>query len=149
VTLSQGATALLRGTPIVIGPVLVLFLVHSLLSQTGIMQYYKHRGTDPTHLRYALNNVYFKELGEYFVMRSSLYGAIEHQDRKAVMGFVEWGEAYLAQIPDIQLYRDLAIARQNLGDEAGALALIAQARAIYLRIDQSRILSVEWKRVRS
>jgi len=47
------------------------------------------------------------------------------------MGFIEWGEAYLDQIPDIQLYRDVAIARQNLGDEAGALALIAQARAIY------------------
>ena len=47
------------------------------------------------------------------------------------MGFIEWGEAYLEQIPDIQLYRDVAIARQNIGDEEGALALIAQAKAIY------------------
>ncbi|NRP94651.1 O-Antigen ligase [Marinobacterium sp. xm-g-59] len=131
VKLSLGATALLKGSPLVIVPIMVLFLVHSLLSQTGIMQYYKHRGTEPTHLRFALNNVYFKELGEYFVMRSSLYGAIEHQDQNAVLGFIEWGEAYLEQIPDIQLYRDVAIARQNIGDEEGALALIDQAKAIY------------------
>ena len=131
VKLSLGAKTLLKGPPLVIVPVLVLFLVHSLLSQTGIMQYYKHRGTEPTHLRFALNNVYFKELGEYFVMRSSLYGAIEHQDHNAVVGFIEWGEAYLEQIPDIQLYRDVAIARQNIGDEKGALQLIARARAIY------------------
>ena len=131
VKLSSGATTLLKVTPLVFVPVLVLFLVHSLLSQTGIMQYYKQRGTEPTHLRFALNNVYFKELGEYFVMRSSLYGAIEHQDEKGVLGFIEWGESYLEQIPDIQLYRDVAIARQNIGDESGALALIAEAKAIY------------------
>jgi len=131
VQLSSSATALLKVTPILIVPVLVLFLVHSLLSQTGIMQYYKQRGTEPTHLRFALNNVYFKELGEYFVMRSSLYGAIEHHDQKGVLSFIEWGESYLEQIPDIQLYRDVAIARQNIGDERGALALIAQAKAIY------------------
>jgi O-antigen polymerase len=131
IKLSSGATTLLKGTPLVFVTVLVLFLVHSLLSQTGIMQYYKQRGTEPTHLRFALNNVYFKELGEYFVMRSSLYGAIEHQDEKGVLGFIEWGESYLEQIPDIQLYRDVAIARQNIGDESGALALIAEAKAIY------------------
>ena len=131
VRISSQASALLRWTPVFIVPVLVGFLTHSLVSQTGVMAYFKQRGSDVTHLRFALNNVYFKELGEYFVMRGSLNGAIEQKNMTQVQGFIDWATPYLDQIPDTQLFSDVATAYHHLGEHEQAIAVIEQAQAIY------------------
>lgn len=129
--LSAPASGLMRWSPVFLVPLLVGFLTHSLVSQTGVMAYFKQRGAESTHLRFALNNIYFKELGEYFVMRGSLYGAVEQNNRDQIQGFIEWASVYLEQIPDIQLYRDLAIAYQSVDDIEKATEVINRGHAIY------------------
>jgi O-antigen polymerase len=129
--LSLGARSLLRWTPVAVVPLLVGFLVHSLLSQTGIMNYVKSRGTQLHHLSYALNNLYFKELAEYFVMRGALYSGLEANNRQRAVEFIDWAVPYLKQVPDIQLYRDLAIAYQQVDEPQKALAIITEGSAIY------------------
>jgi len=44
---------------------------------------------------------------------------------------MEWVEPFLEQIPDIQVFQDLAIAHQQLGNSESALAVIERAHAIY------------------
>jgi len=131
VKLSRSAGYLVTGSVFVVVPLVSVFLAHSLLSQTGIMQYLKGRGAQPAHLNYALNNLYFRETGEYFTMRALMYSAL-HQGKKDNLGlFVEWAEPFLQQIPDIQIFQDLAIAYQQLERSDEALAVIERAHAIY------------------
>ena len=131
VRLSLGAERLITGSVFVVVPLVSVFLMHSLLAQTGIMQYLKGRGTQPSHLSVALNNLYFRETGEYFTMRAVLYSGLQNQNAEQVTLFIQWAESFLRQIPDIQIYKDLAIALQYSGRQEEAQALLDQAHSIY------------------
>ena len=131
VKLSVGAMSLIKGSVFVVVPLLSVFLSHSLLAQTGIMQYLKGRGAQPAHLNVALNNLYFRETGEYFTMRALMYSDIQQGKTDNLGLFVAWAEPFLEQIPDIQIFQDLAIAHQQLGNSESALAAIGRAHAIY------------------
>jgi len=129
--LSRSAKQLLVGVAFIIVPLASVFLSHSLLAQTGIMQYLKGRGSQPAHLNYALNNLYFRETGEYFTMRALMYSELHAARTDNLSLFTEWADSFLEQIPDIQVFQDLAIALQQLGRNDEALAVIERAHAIY------------------
>lgn len=131
VQLSGAAQRLLLATVFIVVPGLSTFLAHSLLSQTSIMQYLKGRGAQPQHLNYALNNLYFRETGEYFTMRALLYSALHQQQPQLVSSYISWAEGFVEQIPDIQIYKDLAVAYQSQGEVEKSLNIIARAHAIY------------------
>ena len=131
VRLSLGARRLISGSVFVVVPLVSVFLTHSLLAQTGIMQYLKTRGAQPVHLNHALNNLYFREMGEYFTMRAVLYSDIQQGLHTNLPVFIEWAQAFLTQLPDIQIYRDLAVALQYEGRADEAVALITRASQIY------------------
>jgi len=131
VRLSLGAERLITGSVFIAVPLVSVFLMHSLLAQTGIMQYLKGRGTQPSHLSIALNNLYFRETGEYFTMRAVLYSGLQNQNAEQVTLFSEWAQSFLRQLPDIQIYKDLAIALQYSGRQNEAQALLDKAHSIY------------------
>jgi len=131
VNLSMGASKLITIMALSVPPLVTVFLMHSLLSQTGIMQYLKSRGTQPQHLNYALNNLYFREQGEYFMMRAVLHSAIKRDDQSAVNQFISWAQEFLVEIPDIQIFHDLALAFEYLGDKKQASQIINRATSIY------------------
>ncbi|NVK00875.1 MAG: O-antigen ligase C-terminal domain-containing protein [Oceanospirillaceae bacterium] len=131
VRLSGGASKLITIMALSVPPLVTVFLMHSLLSQTGIMQYLKSRGTQPQHLNYALNNLYFREQGEYFMMRAVLYSGINRAEKRDVEAFVDWAEPFLEQIPDIQIFKDLSVAYQYIGNDSDASKVIERASAIY------------------
>jgi len=131
VGLSPSASTLLLASSIIMPSLLTVFLMNSLLSQTGIMQYVKFRGSELHHLRFALNNLYFKEQGEYIVMRSTLLGGMSSGAKEEVEIFVNWAENYLSQKPDIQLFRNQAVAYQYLGRFDEAKSIINHASSIY------------------
>ncbi len=64
-------------------------------------------------------------------MRGALYSGIEADNRQRAVEFIDWAVPYLKQVPDIQLYRDLAIAYQQVDEPQKALAIITEGSAIY------------------
>ena len=146
VNLSMGASKLITIMALSVPPLVTVFPMHSLLSQTGIMQYLKTRGAQPQHLNYALNNLYFREQGEYFMMRAVLYSGIQRKEQASVDSFVSWAESFLQQIPDIQIYKDLAAAYQYLGEAGKSKRVLDLASGIYpaekaLQVAKTKLLS--------
>ena len=138
VNLSMGASKLITIMALSVPPLVTVFLMHALVSQTGIMQYLKSRGSQPQHLNFALNNLYFREQGEYFMMRAVLHNGIERGDQVAVNHFVNWAKDFLEQIPDIQIFHGLAAAYEYLGDKEQALQIINRATSIYPAVESLR-----------
>ncbi len=143
--LSASARGLVSGVSVLSVPLVTMFLVHSLVAQTGIMQYLKSRGAQPFQLNYVLNNLYFRETGEYFSMRALLYSQIQQKKHEHIAAFISWAEQFLHQIPDMQIFRDLAVAYEYEGRNDEAKAVIARARAIYpeveLLVDANKVIS--------
>lgn len=131
VRLSEGASKLMMLMALTVPPLVTVFLMHSLLSQTGIMQYLKSRGTQPQHLSYALNNLYFREQGEYLMMRAVLMSDLQRGESAGVESFALWAESFLEQIPDIQIFKDLTVAYDFLGRPSDAGRIITLATSMY------------------
>ncbi len=131
VPFSDSARVMIRGATLVIPALLITFLTHSLVANAGIIQFMRSKGSEPGHLQLALNNIYFREMGEFFWMRTLLYRDIQLQQRDNTGLFIEWANQYLEQIPDKQVYQDLARAYLYLGQRDAALRTLARVRAIY------------------
>lgn len=129
--LTNSARRLITSAVLIVVPLSSVFLMHSLTAQTGIMQYLKGRGSKPIHLNIAMNNLYFRESGEYFLMRAVLYSGIQDKNLEQVEMFSEWAESFLYQVPDLQIFKDQAIGLQFLGEPEGAQRLLDQAHSIY------------------
>jgi len=129
--LSDSARSGLQITTLVATPLLVIFLTHALLASTGIVQFMRSKGTQPKHLTPALSDFYFNEMGEFFWMRTLLNLDIQQQQREHTANFIDWARDYLRQIPDKQVYVDLARAYLHLGEQKQALETLTKVRAIY------------------
>lgn len=128
---SDSARLTMGGAALLLPALLIGFLTHCLLANAGIAQFLRTKGSEPRHLELALNNLYFREAGEFFWMRTLLYRDLKLQRQDNTELFIEWAEQFLEQIPDKQVYQDLARAHFHAGDRQQALQVLARARAIY------------------
>jgi hypothetical protein len=64
-------------------------------------------------------------------MRSNLANSLYSKDEAGLNEFIRWGQLYLEQIPDVQLYADLAVAFDALGRRETAQMMLAEAQSIY------------------
>lgn len=128
---SESARITILGSSVLLPALLITFLTHSLLANAGIIQYMRSKGTQPVHLQTALDNLYFRELGELLWMRTLLYQDIHLKQQDNTALFIEWANQYLEQIPHKQVYQDLARAYLHQGKQQEALRTMARARAIY------------------
>lgn len=131
VRLSRAMAGMLVGLSLLTVPLVGTFLTHALVAQTGVMQYLKSRGQQVMGLNYAMNNLYFNEMATYFVMRQQLFAGLQQESEPSIQGFVDWGREYIQQIPDIQLYADLAVAYDALEQTGQARETLAEALSIY------------------
>lgn len=129
--LSRPAQSGIRVTTLVATPLLIMFLAHAVLASAGIVQYMRSKGTQPKHLAPALNDFYFREMGEYFWMRSVLYRELHQNTKEHTQEFIDWAQRYTQQSPDKQLYTDIARAYLHLGEKQRAIKTLTHVRAIY------------------
>ncbi|SEF76575.1 PglL family O-oligosaccharyltransferase [Marinobacterium lutimaris] len=110
---------------------LVMFLTHSLLANAGLIQYLRSKGAELKHLQPGLNDLYFREISQYYLLRTLLYSDIHNGTRDNTQDFINWAEDFLAQIPDKQTYQDLARAYLHIGNRSKAIATMDEVHAIY------------------
>jgi len=129
--LSLSAARTITLASLIIPPLLSVFLSHSLLAQTGMLQFLKSKGTELNHLRYGRGNIYFREYANQFYMRHVLYSGIQADASNQVEAYVAWAEKFLTQIPEIRVYIDLAKAYSFLGRNDEALSTLEYAQSVY------------------
>ncbi|WP_188747002.1 PglL family O-oligosaccharyltransferase [Marinobacterium zhoushanense] len=131
IQLSRPAQNGVRVTALFATPLLIIFLAHALLATSGLVQYMRSKGTQPKHLAPAMNDFYFREMGEYFWMRALLYREMHQKVTDHTQEFIDWAHHYTQQTPDKLVYTDIARAYLHLGEQQQAIETLAHVRAIY------------------
>ncbi len=116
---------------LVIPPILAMFLAHSLLANAGLVKFFRSKGIEIKNLNMALNDFYFREAGEHYLLRTLLYVDIQRGTQENTQNYINWAERFLSQIPDQQTYQDLARAYLHQGKKQLALEKLETAHAIY------------------
>lgn len=130
-TMSTSARSICSASSLVLPSLLVVFLTHSLLANAGLIQYLRSKGAELKHLQPGLNDFYFREISQYYLLRTLLYVDIRNGTQENTQSFIDWAEAFLAQIPDKQTYQDLARAYLHQGKRSQAIATLDEVHAIY------------------
>lgn len=129
--MSSSARSVCSASSVLLPSLLAVFLTHSLLANAALVQYMRSKGTELKHLQPVLDDFYFREIGQFYLLRTLLYTDIHNGTHKNTQDFIDWAENFLAQIPDKQTYQDLAKAYLHQGEKSQAIATLDEVHAIY------------------
>nr|WP_082708534.1 Wzy polymerase domain-containing protein [Marinobacterium profundum] len=129
--LSRAAHGLCTGLLLIMPVAGSTFLLHSLVANTGIVNYMKSRGQYSEFLQPAINNLYFSNQATYLLMKESLHIGYSLDDKQNSKSFIAWAKEYLQRTPDTQLFYDLAGAYVHIGDHQRAQQALERGLYIY------------------
>jgi len=108
-----------------------LFMTHSLIANKGMVVFLKTKMSQPAHLETALNNPYFRETAELFMMRTLLLRDLNSQQHEFQQQFINWAVPVLEYRPITQLYIDLARAYLDNNQPEKAKEIIDRGHLVY------------------
>ncbi|WP_432473876.1 Wzy polymerase domain-containing protein [Amphritea sp. HPY] len=129
--LSRAATVTIATTSITVLLLTSLFMIQALAANSGIVRFLQSRMSQPAHLETALENFYFRDDAELYLMRTLLLRDLNNQSNDFAPKFIEWAEPVIEYRPIEQLYIDLARAYLAIGEKKQAGLIIDRGIAIY------------------
>ena len=131
VLLSAAADKLLKliSTMSCIG--LITFLLHSLISLSGVVHFMHGGKMQYSYLKTATNNLYYQELAHNISFTRGLYIDIALGEKKRTANYINWAEANLVNNPIPSTINNLALAYVYTEQFELALALMQKAIKMY------------------
>lgn len=129
--ISRAANLTITASAIACFALTTLFMTHSLMANKGIIVFLKTKMSQPAHLETALNNPYFRENAELYMMRTLLLRDLNSQQLEFQQQFINWAVPVLEYRPIPQLYIDLARAYLDNNQPAKAKEIIDRGHSVY------------------
>lgn len=108
-----------------------LFLTHTLVSNAGLILFFKNKPHNIQYLNTAQNNFYFYKNAEASIWEIKIKLQFLKKDHSDVPDFIRWAKSYLETHPYKKTYISLAKAYLYQGDSDNALKTINLAASIY------------------
>ncbi|MDO6563459.1 Wzy polymerase domain-containing protein [Amphritea sp. 1_MG-2023] len=109
-------------------------MIQTVQANQSIIRFLNGRMTEPMLLQPALNNPFFRDSAELYLMRTLLLRELNAQQGQFAPQFIEWAEPYIEYTPIPQLYIDLSRAYLAIGDKQNALRSIDAGLARYPKL---------------
>ena len=105
--------------------------LQTLQANSSIIRFLQGRMTDPTQLQPALNNPFFRDTAELYLMRTLLLRELNARQGRFAPQFVQWAAPFIKYAPIPQLYIDLSRAYLATGKNEQAVQTIEDGQARY------------------
>ncbi len=131
IRISQAATLSLKGISLIIVLGTAGFMYKANQASTAIFNFLNSRMSQPALLQPALENTYFSETAELYLMRTLMLRSIQGGNHGFLPEFTRWAEDFLQKRPVPQIYIDLSQVYKIMGNEARSKEVFAHVKAMY------------------
>ncbi|MBN3560572.1 PglL family O-oligosaccharyltransferase [Aliamphritea spongicola] len=131
IRISQAATLSLKVVSLLIVISTAGFMYQANKANTAIVNFLNTRMSQPALLQPALENTYFNETAELYLMRTLMLRSLKSQNYDFLPEFITWAESFLQKRPVPQLFIDLSQAYKIMGNKAKSETTMAHVRAMY------------------
>ncbi|MBR9868661.1 MAG: hypothetical protein GYB20_16205 [Oceanospirillales bacterium] len=108
-----------------------LIMLQTVQANNSIIRFLQGRMTDPAQLQPALNNPFFRDTAELYLMRTLLLRELNARQGRFAPQFVQWAAPFIKYAPIPQLYIDLSRAYLATGKNEQAVQTIEDGQARY------------------
>lgn len=108
-----------------------LIMLQTVQANSSIIRFLQGRMTDPAQLQPALNNPFFRDTAELYLMRTLLLRELNARQGRFAPQFVQWAAPFIKYAPIPQLYIDLSRAYLAIGKNEQAVQTIEDGQARY------------------
>lgn len=131
IQLSHAATISLQAVSLIILLGTASFMLQANKANTAIVNFLNSRMSQPALLQPALENTYFNETAELYLMRTLMLRSLKSQNYDFLPAFISWAEIFLQKRPVPQLYIDLSQAYIVLGNDHKADQAFTLVKKMY------------------
>ncbi len=130
-TLSNAIQKLILSASVTTSCLIIGFLLHSMLSLSGLVNFIRDRSVGYSFIETANANIYFQDLAQNITFSSLLYQEIARGGKEFTPAFISWAENFVESSPITSTINNLALAYSHLGERDKALALMSKAIKMY------------------
>ncbi|WP_271273935.1 PglL family O-oligosaccharyltransferase [Aliamphritea hakodatensis] len=131
IRISQAANLSLKAVSLIIVLGTASFMYQADKANTAIVNFLNTRMSQPALLQPGLENAYFNETAELYLMRTIMLRGVQSNNYEFLPDFISWAEDFLQKRPVPQIYIDLSQAYKLMGNKAKSEATLAHVRAMY------------------